>query len=177
MDALAGQDLQLPVQRQIPGELRNHHVGHERRRDHAALDQARQHLRLDHAIGAAATSIFGADRAQHPQDRRDHVQHLADVLADLVKPAPAAWARLRVRLQHLLTARQVFGQRADVASRLLAWLAGQLRRRRIVVGGHRRRGASLEIAQLERQLLSNERRKPLRAPPEDHVLERLHRDP
>jgi hypothetical protein len=102
MDALAGQNLHLPVQRQIPGELRDHHVGHERCRRHAALDQARQHFRLHHTIGAVAAGIFGTDRAQHPQDRRDHVQHLADVLADLVKLAPAARAPGRVRLQHLL---------------------------------------------------------------------------
>lgn len=40
----------------------------------------------------------------------------------------------RVRLQHLLAARQVFGQRADVAPHLLAWLTGRLGRSRIVVG-------------------------------------------
>src|SRR3954447_22351223 len=37
-----------------------------------------------------------------PQDRRDHVQHLADVLANLVKPPLAARAHGRVRLRHLL---------------------------------------------------------------------------
>jgi len=66
LDALARQDLHLPIQRQIPGELRHHHVGHERRRSHAALDQSRQHLRLHHAIGAAAAGVFGTDRAQYP---------------------------------------------------------------------------------------------------------------
>jgi len=150
MDALAGQNLHLPVQRQIPGELRDHHVGHERCRRHAALDQARQHFRLHHTIGAIAAGIFGTDRAQHPQDRRDHVQHLADVLADLVKLPLAAPAHGRVRLRHLFTAWQVLGQRPDVAARLLAWLAGRLRPGRIVVGRRRQRGVGLEIAQLER---------------------------
>jgi hypothetical protein len=176
MDALAGQNLHLPVQRQIPGELRDHHVGHERCRRHAALDQARQHFRLHHTIGAIAAGIFGTDRAQHPQDRRDHVQHLADVLADLMKLAPAARAPGRVRLQHLLAARQVFRQRTNVAARLLARrFARRLRRRRIIVSSLRRGDAGLEIAQLERKLLGDQHRKPLRAPPEDHVLERLHR--
>ncbi|GLR94014.1 hypothetical protein GCM10007858_16420 [Bradyrhizobium liaoningense] len=54
------------------------------------------------------------------EDRRDHVQHLADVLADLVELALAARAGSRLRLQHLLTPQQVLGQRADVAARLLA---------------------------------------------------------
>src|SRR5262245_16547366 len=176
MDALAGQNLHLPIQRQIPGELRDHHVGHQRRRGHAALDQARQYLRLDHAIGAAAAAIFVTASAPHPQGRRDHVQHLADVLADLVKLALAAPAGRRIGLQHLLAARQVFGQRADVAPRLLARPARWLHGRRIVVRSHSRHGAGLQIAQLERELLGDERRQSLRAPPEDHLLERLHRD-
>src|SRR3981189_114879 len=41
MNTLAGQNLHLSIQRQIPGELRHHHVGYERRRSHAALDQSR----------------------------------------------------------------------------------------------------------------------------------------
>ncbi len=138
LDALAGQDLHLPVQRQIPGELRDHHVGHEGRRRHAALNEARQHLRLHHAVGAAAAAVLGTDCPQHAQNRRDHVQHLADVLADLVKPTLAARARGRLRLQHLLTARQMLGQRADVAARLLPRRpAKRLRRCRIVVGSGR----------------------------------------
>ena len=176
MDALAGQDLNLPVQRQIPGELRDHHVAHEGRRRHAAFNQARQHFRLDHAISAAAAAVFGTDRAQHAQERRDHVQHLADVLADLVKLALAARAGRHLRLQDLLTARQMLGQRADVAARLLARLIGWLRRRRIVVGSCRRRDTGLMIVKLKRKLLGHERGKPFRALPEDHLLERLHRN-
>ncbi len=122
MDALAGQDLHLAVQRQIPGELRDHHVSHQYRRYHSALNQTRQHLRLDHAVGATAAGVFGMNRAQYPQDRRDHVQYLAHILADPVQSALTARARCRVRLDHLLAARQVLGQRTDVAPRLLAWL-------------------------------------------------------
>src|SRR5882762_6591266 len=144
-------------------------------RGHAALDQSRQHLGLHHAIGAAAAGIFGTDRAQHPQDRRDHVQHFADILADLVQTALATRARRRVRLQYLLAARQVLGQRADVAARLLAWLTGRLGRRQIIVGWRRWCDAGLQIVQLERELLGDERRQPLRALPEHHLLERLHR--
>src|SRR5215831_4692045 len=131
---------------------------------------------LHHAIGAAAAAVLGTDRPQHAQDRRDHVQHFADVLADLVKPALAARARRRLRLQHLLAARQVFGQRANVAARLLARrLARRLRSCRIVVGSCRQRDAGLKIVEIERKLLGYERAKPLRALPEDHLLERLHR--
>src|SRR5271169_6829012 len=53
---------------------------------------------------------------------RDHVQHLVHVLTNLVQTTRAARARHRVWLQHLLAARQVLGQRADVALRLLARL-------------------------------------------------------
>ena len=69
----------------------------------------------------------------------------------------------------------MLGQRADVAPRLLARLAGRLRRRRIVVRRRRRRDAGREIVQLERELLGDDRREPLRALAEDHLLERLHR--
>src|SRR5215207_670597 len=89
--------------------------------------------------------------------------------------ALAARAGGRLRLQHLLTARQVLGQRADVAARLLAWLIRRLRRRRIVVGSRRRGGAGLKVVKLKRELLGHERGKPLRALAEDHFLERLHR--
>jgi hypothetical protein len=105
----------------------------------------------------------------------DHVQHLADVLPNLVKLALAARARGRLRLQHLLTARQVLGQRTDVAARLLPQrLAQRLRRSCIVVGSCRRRDAGLKIAKLKRELLGHWCGKPLRALPEDHLLERLH---
>ncbi|MFK4654251.1 hypothetical protein ABIF97_004185 [Bradyrhizobium japonicum] len=82
---------------------------HECRRYHSALNQTRQHLRLDHTIGAAATGVLGTDRPQHPQDRRDHVQHFADVLADLVKLTLTARASGRRRLQQLLAARRCLG--------------------------------------------------------------------
>ena len=131
-------------------------------------------LRLHHTIGAVAAGIFGTDRAQHPQDRRDHVQHLADVLADLVKLAPAARAPGRVRLQHLL-ARRCWGS-ANVAARLLARrFARRLRRRRIIVSSLRRGDVGLEIAQLKHKLARRPEPQAARAPPEDHVLERLHR--
>ena len=176
MDALAGQNLHLPVQRQIPGELRDHHVGHERRRRHAALDQARQHLRLHHAIGAAAAGIFGTDRAQHPQDRRDHVQHLADVLADLVQTRPGSTGTPVVSGSSTCSQRgRCLGSAPMLRLAFLRGVASRLRRRRIIVGRRRRCDAGLEIAQLERELLGDERRKPLRALPEDHLLERLHR--
>src|SRR6266850_2438323 len=92
-----------------------------------------------------------------------------------VQPALATRARRRVRLQHLLAARQVLGQRADVAARLLAWLTGRRGRRQIIVGWRRWCDAGLQIVQLERELLGDERRQPLRALPEHHLLERLHR--
>src|SRR5215813_3101018 len=175
MKALAGKDLHLAVQRQIPGKLRHHHVGHERGRGHAALDQTRQHLRLHHAVGAAAAGVFGTNRAQYPQDRRDHVQHLAHILADPVQNALAARARCRVRLEHLLAARQMLGQRTDVASRFLARLPSRLRRRHIVVGRRRWYDAGCEIVQLQCELLGHDRCQPLRALAEDHLLQRLHR--
>jgi hypothetical protein len=67
-----------------------------------ALDQPRLRLCLHHAIGAAAAGIFGANGAQHPQDRRDHVEHFVDIFADLVELTLATGTRRRLRLDHLL---------------------------------------------------------------------------
>jgi hypothetical protein len=66
-------------------------------------------------------------------------------------------------------------QRADVAPRLLARLSSRLRHRHIVVGRRRRCDVGREIGQLERELLGHNRRQPLRALAEDHLLQRLHR--
>src|ERR1700730_4045296 len=140
MDAVTSQDLHLPVQRREPGELRDHHMGHQSGRGHAVLDQPRQRLRLYHCAFTTPAGIFGADHAEHPQDRRNDVEQLADVLADLVQPALAARTRGRLRLDDLLAAWQMLGQRADVALVLLtglpdrtSWLAWHM----IVVGGCR----------------------------------------
>src|SRR4029077_16039405 len=67
------------------------------------------------------------------------------------------------------------GQRADVAPRLLAQLPSRLRRRQIVVGWRRWCDAAREIVQFKRELLGHDRRQPLRALAEDHLLQRLHR--
>ena len=58
---------------------------------------------------------IGTDRAQHPQSRRSPVERLADVFADPVHLAGATRAQRRGWLDHLLAARQMRRQRADVA--------------------------------------------------------------
>jgi hypothetical protein len=50
------------------------------------------------------------------QDRRDDVQHLADILADLVELTLAAWAGDRLRLKHLLAARQCIAPPPPISS-------------------------------------------------------------
>ena len=137
---MTGQYLHLPVQRREPGELRDHHMGHKGGRRHAVLDQPRRGLRLHHCAFTASAAIFGSYHGQHPQDCRNDVQHLADVLADLVQAALAARERGRLGLDDLLAAWQMLGQRADVALDLLAGLAGgasRFARHMIVVGRDR----------------------------------------
>jgi hypothetical protein len=174
MHAMTGQDLHLTVQRREPGELRDHHMGHQRSRGHAVLDQPRQRLGLYHCAFTAPAGIFGTYHAQHPQDRRNDVEYLADVLADLVQQALATRTGGRLRFDHLLAPRQVLRQRANVALRLLARLAGRTRRlarRMIIVGGNRRRHVGSDIIKIERELIGDDCGKLLRSRAEHHVLE------
>jgi len=66
--ALAGEYLGLPVERQVPGELRRHHVGDERGRSHAAIHHARQSPGLDDSPFAVPATVLGPDGPQYAQD-------------------------------------------------------------------------------------------------------------
>ena len=105
--------------------------------------------RLAARFGNTVRTIFSTPTAIAELVKR------ADI-PNLVKLALAARARGRLRLQHLLTAREVLGQRTDVAARLLPQrLAQRLRRSCIVVGSCRRRDAGLKIAKLKCELLGH----------------------
>lgn len=68
---------------------------------------------LHNAVGAAAASVFGAARHDHPELRRDDVQPFRHVFADAMQAAPAG-AGQALGFDHLLDARQVVGQRPAI---------------------------------------------------------------
>jgi hypothetical protein len=115
IDAVARQHLHLPVQRQVPGKLRHRDMGEQRRGRQAALDGTRRRSGLHHGALAGAAAIARATDAFDPDDCRDDVEHLADVLADAMQRALAARAGIDRGLDDDVLARQMLGQSADVA--------------------------------------------------------------
>jgi hypothetical protein len=84
MDALAGVDLCLPVERQMIGIFGHQNLGDSGLGRQTTLDQPRRSRRLHDAILASPASIFGPPGNKDPELRRHHVQPLALVLADPV---------------------------------------------------------------------------------------------
>ena len=127
LDALAGQDLALPVERQVVGVFADQDVGHQGLGRQPALDQSRRCRRLHHRAFAGAAAIFRPAGDDHLELRRDDVEALRDVLADPVQRAATAGTDLLGRLDHDLFAWQVLRQRAAIDTPLLA--ARRLQRR------------------------------------------------
>jgi len=92
LDALAGVDFGLPVERQMIAELGDDDLGDQRLGRQAARHDMLGGVGLHDRARAAAASVFGAARDQNAQLRRDHVQPFADVLADPGHLAAAARA-------------------------------------------------------------------------------------
>ncbi|MGY2936263.1 hypothetical protein ACVWZ6_005865 [Bradyrhizobium sp. GM6.1] len=76
-------------------------------------------VRLHDGAGAAATDVFWAACDQHAPLRRDHVEALADVLADLRHGAATARAKRTRRLDDPFHPRQMGRQAAAIAMRTL----------------------------------------------------------
>ncbi len=114
VDALAGVDLGLPVERKVVGVLGDEHLGDGRLGRQAALDQPRRRGRLDHDVLAGPAGILRPAHHQHPELRRHDVEPLGDVLADPMQHPRAARAGLARDVDHSLDPRQVGRQGATV---------------------------------------------------------------
>ena len=151
IDAFAGIDLGLAVQRQMVGILGHQHMGEQSRARPPALDRQGRHRRLHDRFTQAADDL-GADM---PDDLElgDALQHLGLVLAE---PAQLSAASLATTAEiaigdarwpmHDLLARQMIGQ--GTTNRMLPGV-GSCRHDRALQNRPRRR-ALLDI--LERQL-------------------------
>ena len=117
-NALPLVNLGLAIERQVVGVFGDDHVRDRRLGRQAALDQPRRRRRLDDDVLASAAGIFGSAHDQHSELRRHDVEPLADVLADLVKLAPAARAGLVLNVDDRLDARQMRRQRSAVRAPL-----------------------------------------------------------
>jgi hypothetical protein len=108
--AFASVDLRLAIQRQVIGILRNQDVGEQSRAGETALDRARGRRELHNAFTFRARQLR-AYVLDHPEARRNVIQNLRDVLANLAHRRPAVGTRARGRMFNA-GARQVLRQRA-----------------------------------------------------------------
>src|SRR5580693_862405 len=120
MDAVTGQHLRLPVQREMPGEFRDGDMCHQRCRWQSTVDWARRRRGLHHGGLTGAAAVFRPADAFDPDDRRHDVQHLTDVVADPMQSALAARTNVTLRLDDDIFARQMIWRAADITRGLWA---------------------------------------------------------
>ena len=118
VDALAGVDLRLAVERQVIGVLGDQHLRDRRLGRQSALDQPRRRGRLHHHVLAGPAGIFGPAHDQHAELRRHDVEPLAAILADPMQRVAAARAGVVLDVDHHLDARQMRRQRSAVHAAL-----------------------------------------------------------
>ena len=135
IDALAGVDLGLAVQRQMVGIFGDQNLGDRGLGRQAALDQPRRRRGLHDTVLACPAGVFGPAGDEHPELRRHDVQPLAPVLADPVQLALAAGAGLVVDVDDDLNPRQMRRQRSAVDPALVSPGLSRLGRRTIALGG------------------------------------------
>jgi len=120
IDALAGINLGLAVERQVVGIFGHQNLGDRGLGRQAALDQSHRRRGLYDTVLASPAGIFGPPGDEHPELRRHDVQPLTLVLADPVQLAPAARAGLVVDVDDNLNPRQMRRQRSPVDPALVS---------------------------------------------------------
>ena len=167
LHALARHDLRLAIERLMIGKAADHDIGDHRLGRQAALDQARRHGLLYYDVRATAAGEFWPPCDQHPVLRRDYVEPLGAVLADLNHRRVAAWARCVVWRQHDFDTWEVLRQRTAAGAPPFRLLAPQ---GRIAVFdfGRALRDRGLDILKTEGELFL---RQPLGFPTELHPLQ------
>src|ERR1700719_2038539 len=118
LDALAGVELALPVQRQMICIFGRQNLGDGGLGRQSALDQPGWGLSLQDTVLARSAGVFGSAGDKDPELRRHHVQPLALVLADPMQLAPATGTNLVVDVDHDLDPRQMRWQRTAIAAAL-----------------------------------------------------------
>ena len=162
LDPVPGEDLRLPIERQVITELGHQHVREERLGGHPARDRPLRGRSLRHGFFTDPTAVAGSADHLHPQLGGDDVEHLARVLADQVQAPAAARTALVLEVDEDLDPRQVRRQgarlrRRDRDSRGVLLLAATSSCAASALPG------LLEVLEAELQLVGVE---PLRAPAE-----------
>lgn len=82
LNALAGVNLRLPIERQVIGIFGDKNLGDGGFGRQSALDQPGRGRRLHNTVLASTAGVFGTPSHEDPELRRDQVQPLASILAD-----------------------------------------------------------------------------------------------
>ena len=167
VEALRGQHLGLPIERQMPGVFGDQHGGDHRLGRKPALDQPLGGRRLHHRLLAGPAGEFGTVRHDRPELRRDHVEPLGGFLADHVHGRAAARAGRVLGLDRHMHARQMGGKRAALGAALFGASASALLIL-LVVGGFDRGDGLLDILERQGELVRVELLGP---PAELHALQ------
>jgi len=128
IDALAGINLGLPVQRQMIGIFGHQNLGDGGLGRQSAFDQPGRSRRLHDTVFARSAGVFGPPGDENAELRRYHVQPLAPVFADPVQIALATGAGLVVDIDDNLDPRQMRRQRAAVRAALASPRRAAIRR-------------------------------------------------
>ena len=152
VDALGGQHLGLPIERQMPGVFGDQHRGHHRLGREPAFDQPFGGRRLDHRLLAGSAGVFGTVRHDRPELRRDHVEPLRGFFADLMHGRPAAGAVFVFGLDRHMNPRQMGRKRAAIGAALVGASASR-RLILFVVGGFAGRNGLLDILKRQAELV------------------------
>lgn len=108
LDALAGEDLALPIERQVIAIFGDEDMREQSRAGQSLGDRPLRGRRLvDGPADPAA--ITGPTDANDPKPRRHMIKHLAYRLADQVQLATAAGAGLVLKIEPDILARQMDG--------------------------------------------------------------------
>ncbi len=150
LDAVAGVDRALPVERRVVGVLRRQRARERARRRAAAADGQARRRRPGDPLAAPARPA-GADAADHAEPARRVVEDLGHVLAGAPQRAAAGGARADVRAAPHRLARQVV---RHGAARGLAALPAPLIALRVITTGRRWGGrVRFEVLQREFELV------------------------
>ena len=106
-------DIGLPVEGQMVAELCDDDLGDQGLARQPGRHHVFARMGLHHRARTAAAGIFGAPGDQHAQLRRDHIEPLEDIFANLRHLAAAAGAQRALRLDDALHPRQVGRQMRD----------------------------------------------------------------
>jgi hypothetical protein len=169
LNAMAGEDLALPIKRKVIAVFGDQDMSQEPRRGQALGNRALGGRRLVNGP-AGATAVAGAADADDPQPSGHMIEHLADGLADQVQGAAAAGAGVLLDIEPPVLAGQVFRQAWSIDLR--PGFGGVL---------HTRRKPGLSPCQIGREVFKAELQllvvEPLGTPAKLAALQLLHDQP